>query len=809
MNKFSGWLRQPSTANQEASGSSQNPASRLQGRSSIQLLTRQKENSNAKLNPLKTLKKRVGGQFQRIVAPLKSNTPATLPKADLNFVKRHSPLLDQQLASLDQTMSGASQYGPISAFLSEKALDTSKEPYYYLFQLAHLVGLNSDTHPISIKSRDEYIDSCLRRQAKGFQNEFKIRHDILARTDKDDPGKKFAAQFFSPGVKKLYDQLYSFNPPPTAQLSTHELARRIGELKITGGTTYAEQYGQGYDDFGISPEFAAANPKVIDYVEDYYNITNHILPSQELKLYAFDSNRSFRWLTTNTADAIADQQKDKLKSIGIEHADEFCKVISVALQSGAVKEISGRDNSWSEYNFNYKGVASRLYVQCGSQLGEILNVEIPEQSSNNTIHPDLSKAITGENYTDFQHLAAQMGMEPHALLTEVTQPRNYVRKSLEQKDTYIYRKKFNIDKAKNITITLVAQIKNQEIVGFHGRNIFNNLLIHFPKIEEAYARLEDTGWKITLYPGAVNFCDQYKKEICIADEYWRQHYFNSPETLLTTLAHEMAHAEYKIKPIFSREENLSEKSLDEGNSLFSEYILLEQIEDPSIKNRIINSLKSHRGQYFEEQYQVYEKWKNDKTNKLNQADQIAKEAFGNLYGQYQYAGSPTGVTYERIWNNWYEKSQPDGSQNPNSLIAELLQKNPTPRVWNKTARAWQPVASQNVSIIARLPKQTAEDKGKIIFFDKNAFLSIPQDDEIDPSRASFELVKTGLYHGNITFESDGDSKNTIAHLQFNQHGIDYHIQLNFDEAGYVSDWTVNESEVLNFGSMPPAKPGHS
>ncbi|BBO60320.1 hypothetical protein [Mycoavidus sp. B2-EB] len=794
MNKFSGWLRQPSASNREETSSSpQNNASPLQGRSPTQLFIRQKENLTAKLTPLK---RSIKGTFQhistRISGPLKSSAPATLPKADLNFVKRHSPLLDQQLASLDQTMREASQGKPISASLSEKALAISKDPYDYLFKLAHLVGQKSDNQPISFKSRDEYIDSILRHQAKGLQNEFEIRYDILTRTNHNDPGKEFAARFHSPEIKELYDQ-YHCNYSNPAELLTHNLAKKIAQLKRSSDTTYAEWHGQKYDNFGISPEFVAANPDIIHYVEIYFHATRRFLSPQELKLYTFDSDQHFKWLRTETADVIANQQKDKLKSIGIDPVSEFCKVISAALKHGKKENILGRDNRWSQYSFNYKGVVLKLYVKCAQESGEILQIEIPERSLNNTIHPALSKAITDKDDTGLQTIAADIDMRPEALLTEIIQPQHYLRKSLTQKDTYIYRKIFG-----DIPIALSAKIEDQKIVDVAGVNALDHLLRHFPEIEKTYARLEADGWNIKLQPGSGSSCDLYKKEICIADDDWRQYSINSPEIILIALVHEMAHAEYETKPIFSQEEYSSEYALNEGNSLFSEYMLLEQAADEDIKNSIMDALSIDQDYKFNQQYQIYEKWRNDKTNKLDQADQIAKEAFGNLFAQYQPSGFPTGLTYEKLWQVGYETSQSDGSQNPSNLLAELLQKDLPPKIWNKTARAWQPVSSQNVSIIARLPKQTAEDKGKIIFFDKHEFLPTPQEDGVDPSRASFELIKTGLYYGNITLESDGRVGNTMAHLQFNQHGIDYHIQLNFDEAGYVYDWTVNESEPFEF-----------
>ncbi|BBE10241.1 Glucose-1-phosphate thymidylyltransferase [Mycoavidus cysteinexigens] len=796
MDKFSGWTRPPSTRNQEANGSSQSNASSLQELSSTQLPTSQKEKGNAKLS---ALKKRIGSKIQQIsthiTAPSKSRPSAALPKADLAFARLQSPLLNQQLSRLDQTVSGTF-YPPISTSLSEQALAISEKPYEYLFQLAYFVGCENNRQPISFKSREEYIDSYLRLQANGFQNEFQIRHGILSR--ENDPGKKAAAQFFLPEIKKLYNELHTPNSLQISELSTNELAKKMGELKISGGITYAEYYCQEYDNFRISPEFAAANPKIIDYVEDYFHATRIFLAPETLKIYTHGANNAFKWLTTKTAEAIAKEHTNKFKGIGIDDVSEFCKVINVALKTRDVQKILGWDDSWREYGFNYKGMTLKLYVQCDIKSGEILNVDIPEQSSNNTLHPELSSAITGKNYSTLQRVAENMGMQPHALLTEIIQPQNYLRKSLVQKDAYIYRKIFNSDKAENISITFSAQIKNQQIIAFESGNMLDHLLTHFPEMEKIYARLEDEGWNINLHPGTVNFCNKHKKEIGIADGYWRRNLLNSPQTILNTMAHEMAHAEYKMKPTFSLDEYLIQNSLDEGNSLFSEYMLHAQSKDQGTKYRIMNALENHNGPYFKEQHQVYEEWKKDKIKKPDQADQIAIKAFGKLFSKYQHSGSPTGVTYEKIWKNWYETTMPDGSQNPHNLIAELLEKTPPPKIFNTSSGEWQPISTQNVSIIARLPKQTTEDKGKIIFFDKNAFLPTPNSDGEDPSRSSFNLIKTGLYHGNITFESDGDSKNTIANLQFNQHNIDYHIQLTFDETGHVSNLEINESESITF-----------
>ncbi|MCX8566337.1 MAG: hypothetical protein ON057_001064 [Glomeribacter sp. 1016415] len=221
-------------------------------------------------------------------------------------------------------------------------------------------------------------------------------------------------------------------------------------------------------------------------------------------------------------------------------------------------------------------------------------------------------------------------------------------------------------------------------------------------------------------------------------------------------------------------------------------MLLEQCQNQSQKENILRAIESSDPSQFQERHLIYQKWQRDEN------DQAAIKSLGNLYSNSRPSTCPVGVTYRQYWEAFCDIWWPDGSQNPKNLIAELQQKNSIPHPENKTKNCSEPVSENNVFIITRLPKQGNEEKSEIIFIDHNTLQQQIENGETDPSRSSFELVKTGLTYGNITIQPGDTSSNKVANLRFNQHNIDYHIQLTFNNTGHVSNLEINESESITF-----------
>ncbi|BBO59551.1 hypothetical protein [Mycoavidus sp. B2-EB] len=727
--------------------------------------------------------------------------PTQIPEQDvLNSIKNMSPALHQQIICLEnhgwQIKVGklstknvyldrpnkeividpyvqANSIMPMNSFSFGQTSTSlfTKDPYSYLFSLAYEVGHASDTQPISIESREEFIESHLNREMHGIKNAFKIRDEILHLYGKDI-------------WKNRLDKHapIDFEKINYAKFSENKFLKKLGRIKASiNSPTYADLYSQAYDFFEISTAFSLTNPALIKYAQDCFNKTGIILKPQQMQLCAHDQNDNFIWLTKDQARVIEFNRSEEFIKIGIQNTKDIYNLVSVACKSGMRSSISNENNNWHRYNFCYEDTMLELHIQRDEKSGQILDLHVPEQPYSIPERKRLQDVLTGEGGATIKQWAALAGMAPHAFLIKIMQTKNHCRHSLEHslcsEDAWrsadprfeVYRNKNKNDK---YTFTIAGKIENGQIIAATPGTKLDHLFMSFSRLEKAYAKLEKEGWTIRLSPHEEAYCSRNEKEIAIGASYL------SNAALLPALAHEIAHAQYNERDTHSLEEYIKDNKLDEGNSLFSEFSLIDQARDKKSKKMIINMLKEEStSAEFNENYSIFKKWK---SGEITQNSAI--EEFGNIYSNYYPSGYPENINYATLWKTSYEIDTPEGVQNKVKLLTELKETRPSLQFSNKES-----ALNQEVHFIYRLPIN-----GKIIFIDLNTFEKAVKNRDSEPL---FDLIRNGVHYGDMTVRPGIEPYIRIAESTFHQDGLYYKIEYEFKDSGHVFDLRIQSSKA--------------
>ena len=209
-------------------------------------------------------------------------------------------------------------------------------PHSYLRVLAHQVGCGLDLHrsPISLATRDEYVQGSLRREAAGVWNELQLRDSILERT-----GGRI--DIWS-GAEDEYKALASIRERVVnAAEAKQKIAARLGEMRAANGKTYSSIYARQYDLFQISDK---TSEDAIKYVQACFNETGVALPSNQIKASCRRPDGAYYWMTQEGLTATLNDFKLSFQDKGFAD-DEIAGAVMTALPASSIgsAELQTRD----------------------------------------------------------------------------------------------------------------------------------------------------------------------------------------------------------------------------------------------------------------------------------------------------------------------------------------------------------------------------------------------------------------------------------------------------------------------------------
>jgi len=180
------------------------------------------------------------------------------------------------------------------------------------------------------------------------------------------------------------------------------------------------------------------------------------------------------------------------------------------------------------------------------------------------------------------------------------------------------------------------------------------------------------GWDIEFRSGEGTFSVQEEQLIVIdyADN-------GDPFQMLSSLAHEVAHAKLAVDlvPIDSYaklEDYITAKTFDEGNAVFAEFEIMDDISEPWERQQYYNNLKADKD--FDAMEKIYDDYKNGTIT----AD-VAKAKMGEIYSHHAPSGLPfatykayrTSRYHDHGPNNWYNMEKNIIHQQTNIPLDEI------------------------------------------------------------------------------------------------------------------------------------------
>lgn len=676
-------------------------------------------------------------------------------------------------------------------------------PDHYLFTLAYKVENANTTSPIPIESRDQATQSRLQRDARSIQNNFTLRNEMLAEYGKDS-WQNQAITFKSSALEDLYRRAYS----NSITLSTNQFEQILRELEIPNkNTSDAEIYSE-VDTKQTSLELKKNDPILFKITQSYFDKTKQILKPEQLKFYTSDLGGDLKWLTTERALEIENACANNLQAIGIFNSDEMYSLIKTGLTSDAGEPAPDLGEGWDCYNFYYAGTILDLLIQSDKNSGEILNVFVPtsqpykvtqsylQQRASKRSNGDGAEAIlAGPHHATFKEWAATVYLEPKQFLKELMRPENCCRASLELPGFKVYRKTLKNRENESYTYTLTGIIKEEggEIIDAIPGTELDELFSHFPELEKNYAQLVEDGWTIQLNSQPSSYCTREKKQISIG-------YTNlvSPSMTLIALSHEIGHAKHQRKETPSEKEEMHEAMLDEGHALFQEYMLLDQARAEKTKEMLRQNRDKLYGQEIvDAQMIVYEKWQ--KSPKETKDKMKAITAFGELYATYHPSTLPMGVNYRTSWKTESSINSPNGAQNRNKLLTELLINGEVPlNLLPEDLPPAKLASAKNIIVILRLAKQRTANPEKIVFMTAYDFPEELKNRDAKRIRELAKLIETSLLYGNLTLHDNDNNLNTkTVNSKFNLNNTDCHIQYTLHDSGQLSHFKIISPQNLS------------
>ncbi|MCX8565312.1 MAG: hypothetical protein ON057_000039 [Glomeribacter sp. 1016415] len=782
--------------------------------------SKRKQDSQERLSGTPPVAKKKKGSGAR---PSLANFPAlTLPRhpvLDLNSIKGDSLILESPLTLLEKKGWNLREYERLAdqadphQLAQRKVIDPGIQlnnqnssryhPDHYLFTLAYKVGHANNPSPIPIENRDQYTQSRLQRDAHSIQNNFTLRNEMLAEYGKDS-WQNQAITFNSSALEELYQHAYL----NSTTLSIDQFEQILRELESPNkNASNAEIYSEE-NTKQTSLELKKIEPILFKIAQSYFDKTNQTLKPEQLKFYTSDLNGDLKWLTTERALEIENSCANNLQAIGIFNSDEIYSLIKTGLTSASGEPAPDIGEGWHCYNFYYAGTILDLLIQSDKKSGEILNLFVPTtqpykvtQSYIRQLSSEFSNCegveaiLAGKHHHTFREWAATVNLEPSQFLKELMRPENCCRASLELPGFYVYRKTLKNRENETYTYTLTGIIKDKdgEIIDATPGTELDELFSHFSELEKSYSKLIEDGWTIQLNPQHSSYCNREKKQIWIGSNN-----LESPIMTLIVLSHEISHAKYQPKEIHSEEEKIHEWMLDEGHALFQEHMLLDQAKNNIIKERIIHSMYKTTGkEIIDAQIKVYEKWQN--SPKGNQDKVAAIEAFGKLYATYHPSTFPIGVDYLSVWKTQASINAPNGDQNRNNLLTELLSYGAIPlNIPSEDLRSPKLASAKNIIVILRLPKQRAENTRKIVFMSVYDFPEELKNKDPKRIRKLASLIEMSLLYGKLTIHNNDNKLNTkTVNSKFNLNNIDCHIQYILHDSGQLSHFKIISPQNLS------------